>query len=187
MGNSSRGKIILASASPRRRVLLQAAGYTIEVRPSNADESLPAESLADAVVTLARRKLQAVMSSDLPMVAADTVVSLDGHVLGKPRDRTDACATIARLAGHEHRVVTGVAVQHGTRSNAFSVTTRVWFRQLSPAEIEWYVDTGESMDKAGAYGIQGVGGSLVEHIEGSYSNVVGLPLTETIRALDELV
>ena len=177
--------IVLASASPRRLALLQAACFDVEVRPAHADETWPAGSIEEGAITVARRKLEHLAAAGTTL-AADTVVVADGHVLGKPADAAEARRILRRLSGVEHQVITGFVLRRGTAEHAEAVVTRVWFRALSDAEIDRYVATGESLDKAGAYGIQGEGCSLVERIEGSYTNVVGLPLAEVLRAIAAL-
>lgn len=199
--------IILASASPRRRELIHQIGWTEEVCPSIFEEAeTPEEARArllefpagiretlsgkqDAeLVTLFNaygkgKRICEEKGDEVPIVAADTVVTLDGDILGKPRDTNDARAMLHLLSGREHAVKTGLAVFHKDRVHLHVETTRVYFRKLSDLEIDRYVETGEPMDKAGAYGIQGRGAILVSKIEGSYDNVVGLPLT----ALYEIV
>lgn len=193
--------IILASASPRRRELIHQIGWTEEICPSSFSEAAtPKEARArlgefpedvcreisrveDAgLVTLfnAYGKGKCICEEkgdEVPIVAADTVVTLDGDILGKPRDTKDARAMLRLLSGREHAVKTGLAVFHKDRVHLHVETTRVYFRKLLDLEIDRYVATGEPMDKAGAYGIQGKGAILVPKIEGSYDNVVGLPLT----------
>lgn len=179
----SRPTILLASGSPRRRELLAQIGVDCVVRPVDLDESrLPGESPADYVQRLAREKALAglaVSDGSLPALGSDTAVVLDGETLGKPRDHADALATLARLSGREHVVMSGVAVAHAERCEVRLAETRVFFREITPAEIEAYWQTGEPADKAGGYGIQGRGAIFVERIEGCYSNVVGLPLAVT--------
>lgn len=178
--------IILASTSPRRRELLASAGVEFTVVPSHAeevaDDSLPA---ADIAMTNARLKAQAVEADhpDELVIGADTVVALDGHVYGKPRDDADAQRMLSELSGQTHVVITGVSLVKGEHSRTFAEQTLVTFKQLSPKQIAEYVATGEPADKDGAYGIQGLGGALVNHIEGDYNNVVGLPAD---RLLEEL-
>ena len=170
--------LILASASPRRRELLSGMGLTFTVCPCDVDESVPqGMHPADAVVLLARRKAEAVaaLHPDAIVLASDTLVEIDAMPLGKPQDEADAVSTLMRLSGNEHRVHTGVAVMHRGRCFAEKDTTRVFMRQFDEKEARAYVATGEPMDKAGAYGIQGLGGRLVERIEGNYDTVVGLP------------
>ena len=170
--------LILASASPRRRELLGGMGLTFSVCPCDVDETVPAGMHPrDAVVLLARRKAEAVAARypDQVVLASDTLVELDALPLGKPTDEADAVATLLRLAGREHRVHTGVAVAYRGRMLADRDTTRVFMRPFDEGEACAYVATGEPMDKAGAYGIQGLGGRLVARTEGAYDTVVGLP------------
>jgi septum formation protein len=179
-------RVVLASGSPRRRALLEAACLEVVVRPSGVDESWPGGTLVDGAVTLARRKAVAVPAPAEVVVAADTLVALDEHRLEKPTDRADAARMLRILSGRRHEVVTGFCVQRDGHERAGAVTTHVTFRNLSDQEIDRYVATGEPLDKAGAYGIQGEGGSLVDRVEGSYTNVVGLPLAEVLAAIGVL-
>ena len=172
--------LILASGSPRRRQLLEQIGLTFAVRSSDVDESVsPGLTPAQVVESLSARKGEAVAAEAAPgdlVLSADTVVALDGAILGKPRDRAEAEAMLTALSGRTHQVYTGVTLlQDGRRLTEHEVTA-VTFRPLSPGEIAAYVSTGEPMDKAGAYGIQGLGALLVERLEGDYFNVMGLPL-----------
>lgn len=170
--------MVLASASPRRLALLRRLGVEPVVRPADVDEtSRPGEAPADLVERLARAKARSVEAdpNDL-VVAADTVVAMGTRVLGKPRDAEDASRMLAALSGRDHHVLTGVAVCRGALTHADVDTTRVTFRLLDPGEIAWYVATGEPDDKAGAYGLQGAGAALVDRIDGSDTNVIGLPL-----------
>jgi septum formation protein len=182
-------RLVLASASPRRRELLGRLGLDPLVRPADIDETpRPGEDPHELVVRLASAKAAAsgdghAGAPDEVVLAADTEVVLDGQVLGKPRDRDDAARTLRRLAGRVHEVVTGVAVRRGGTARATRVTTEVRFRPLSDVEIAWYVATGEPDDKAGAYGLQGAGAALVDRIDGSDTNVIGLPLAETVALL----
>lgn len=179
--------LVLASASPRRRELLTRVGVRHAVRVADVDESTrPGEAPAAYVERLARAKALAVMpqAGGLPVLGADTTVVLDGDILGKPADAADAARLLRRLAGREHRVLTAVAVRAGERCLSRLSETRVWFRALDDATVARYVATGEPMDKAGGYGIQGFGAALVARIDGSYSGVVGLPLAETCELLD---
>jgi len=177
--------LVLASASPRRRDLLASAGVDVVIRPAAIDENpWPDEPPLAYVRRMAREKALAIDAGDgARVLAADTIVALDGRVLGKPGDETEACATLRTLSGRTHRVHTAVALRHGRRVAVRVTTTRVTFRALSEADIARYVATGEPFDKAGGYGIQGHGGALVEHIAGSYTNVVGLPLAETLARI----
>ena len=173
--------IVLASASPRRRELLERIGIkNFTVSAPNVDESVePGLSPADTVEQLSLRKARAAaghFGPDELILAADTVVALDGAILGKPRDGNDAFAMLSALSGRENRVYTGVTVLRGNRAVTRHEVTAVTFRELSPDEIWGYIATGEPLDKAGAYGIQGVGALLVSGIRGDYSNVMGLPV-----------
>jgi septum formation protein len=184
-------RLVLASASPRRRELLGRLGLTPEVRPMDVDESArPGEVGADLAVRLASVKATAATDPrsgrDEVVLAADTVVVLDGTTLGKPRDRREAAAMLRALSGRTHEVTTGVAVVRAPLSATVRVTTAVTFRAVTDDEIGWYVATGESDDKAGAYGLQGAGAAFVARLEGSDTNVIGLPLAETVALLREV-
>jgi len=179
----------LASQSPRRAQLLRQLGLDFDVVSVNVDEiPHPDESADRYVLRLARAKLEAAMARPgrnppVPVLAADTAVTLDGQILGKPRDRNEGLEMLARLSGRTHRVLSAVALQaNGALASALSIS-RVRFRAIEPEEIAAYWDTGEPADKAGAYAIQGYGAVFVEHLEGSYSGVVGLPLYETAQLL----
>jgi septum formation protein len=182
-------KIVLASSSPRRREILASLGLTFQVRHADVDETLlPSESAFDAAERLARVKAERVAAEalDVLVVGADTLVVLDGGALGKPRDRADARRMLSALAGRAHDVVTGVACARGGRVVSGRETTRVVFAPMSRAEIEAYAASGEPDDKAGAYALQGIGGLFVERVEGSPSNVVGLPVRLLYRLASEL-
>ncbi len=176
---------VLASASPRRRQLLASVGLQPEVRPSDIDETpLPEEAPVAYALRVARGKAAACDSS-LPVLAADTVVTIDGECLGKAKDRAHAIELLQKLSGRSHLVHTAVALKVSEKEQYQElVSTSVRFRELGLEEIERYIDSGEPMDKAGAYGIQGLGGALVAEVHGSYSNVVGLPLEETLKLLN---
>ncbi len=177
--------LVLASASPRRRDLLGQLGLRFTVAAADLDETpRPAEAPEAYVLRLAREKAQAV-AGRFPgawVLAADTPVVLVMELLGKPRDEAEARDMLSRLSGRTHEVHTGVALA-GRADEALVVRTRVTFRALSAGEIAWYAGTGEPLDKAGAYAIQGKGGFLVAAIEGSPTNVIGLPLGETLALL----
>lgn len=178
--------IVLASASPRRRELLQTAGVRFSVRVSQADEQIaPGTPPHEAVMQLARQKAQAVAQAcpDDLVIGADTVVVLDGEILGKPADTADAARMLRRLSGQTHTVYTGVCLLRAGTAETFFEQTQVTFYPLTDAEIAAYVATGEPMDKAGAYGIQGRGCTLVREIRGDYFNVVGLPVAALYRRL----
>ena len=184
-----RQRLILASASPRRAALLARAGRAFDVVPANVDERRqPDEPARDYVDRLARRKAAAVAARhmDRVVIGADTAVVVDGAVLGKPRGAGDAARMLRRLSGRAHQVLTGVAVQRGERCVSAVESTVVHFAELDDAQIAWYVGTGEPSDKAGAYGLQGDGARFVTRIEGSRSNVVGLPLARLERLLADL-
>jgi len=170
--------VVLASASPRRAELLRAAGVEFIIRPAQVDESVQdGEAARDYVLRLAIEKAQAVPRVNTDVVlAADTTVVLDDEVLGKPADEADAVRMLRRLAGRSHEVLTGVCVAVHDGLDARVATTAVQFATMSDDEIAWYVASGEPMDKAGAYGIQGRASRFVTGIRGSYSNVVGLPV-----------
>ena len=176
----------MASASPRRRNLLESACLEVVVRPSGADESWPGGGVDDGAVALARRKVDVIPAPGELVVGADTLVVLEDDRLEKPTDGVDAAHMLRRLAGRQHRVVTGWCVRRDGRERVGAVTTKVTFRRLSDPEIASYVASGEPLDKAGAYGIQGKGGALVDRVEGSYTNVVGLPLAEVLAAIEAL-
>lgn len=180
-------KIILASASPRRKELLTLAGIEYEVVVSQCEEILPDGITPDkAVEELARQKAEDVFSRnpDCMIIAADTVVALGNTILGKPKDEDDAFNMLSSLSGRRHTVYTGVCIKTKDKTDIFHVATEVEFYPLSDKEIKDYIATKEPMDKAGAYGIQGKGFVLVKGIHGDYFNVVGLPLAETVRHIN---
>lgn len=182
-------RLVLASASPRRRELLGALGIVFDIHPVDTDESRrPGESPADLARRLARSKAVAAAGALGPgrtILAADTVVALGETVYGKPADAADAAAMLESLAGREHRVYTAVSLT-GPQGDADALSqSLVRFARLSEQVIEAYVATGEPMDKAGAYAIQGLAGMFVEHLSGSYSGVMGLPVFETARLLED--
>ena len=183
-------KLILASASPGRKMLLEQAGLDFEVVVSGVDETVPPDyTPAQTVEALARRKGQAVQAlrPEAPIIAADSVVSIDGLILGKPKDDEAAKATLRRLSGRTHELITGVCLLINGRMDLFHQVTRVTFYPLTEEEIAEYVDLGESRGRAGAYGIEGIGVVLVQSIQGDYPNIVGLPVAETIRRLHKLL
>ena len=180
-------RLILASASPRRAELLQQMGLQFEARPVDIDET-PRESELpeDYVCRLAREKALAGLAAagdQSRVIGSDTTVVSGGQIMAKPGDAAQAKAMLTRLSGRSHRVLTAVAVAFAGDCRVELVETRVSFRRLEAPEIEAYIATGEPMDKAGGYGIQGRGGIFVSRIDGSYSAVVGLPLNETSRML----
>ena len=180
--------LILASASPRRKELLNLFGIPFTVRVADIDETMAPElSPFDEVARVSRLKALAIpREEDDIIIAADTIVVCEGKVLGKPRDEADAKAMLRLLSGKDHQVMTGCTVLRGTGAETFTEVTDLHFRPLSQKEIEKYVATGEPMDKAGAYGIQGGAALFCERMAGDYYNVMGLPvcrLGQTLRAV----
>lgn len=182
-------KIVLASKSPRRRELLSELFDNFEVIVADCDESLPQGTpTVRCVELLSVKKGEAVLplSPDALIISSDTLVELDGVALGKPQDKSDAYKMLRALSGRSHNVHTGVAVHYLGKCASGVATTAVKFRELSDAEISLYVDSGEPMDKAGAYGIQGAAGAFVESIAGDFDTVVGLSLRLTRALIDEV-
>ncbi|GAV21264.1 septum formation protein [Mariprofundus micogutta] len=181
-------EVILASRSPRRLMLLQSAGLAVEVRPSHIDETpLPGETVAEIVARLGREKAMACEAApDIPVIAADTLVAINGKPLGQPADLAKAKAMLMELSGNTHHVFTGVTVRLGDRIQADLVQTRVVFRQLSSEEIDTYLAHNEVLDKAGSYAIQGGAASFIEAIEGPLDNVIGLPVRSTLNILAKI-
>jgi septum formation protein len=184
-------RVVLASQSPRRRDLLTLVGVAHEVRPADVDESVRPGEAPDAYVRrLAGEKARAVADAlgdpGAAVVAADTTVVVDGEILGKPADAAEARAMVRRLAGRAHEVFTGMAVVRGPRLADAVERVGVTFRPLGDDEIAAYVATGEPMDKAGAYGIQGFGATIVERVDGDYFAVMGLSLRRTVALLGEV-
>ena len=180
--------MILASRSPRRAELLTAAGIPFDVLAVDVDETpREGETPREYVERLAIEKAQAVFAlrPGATVLGADTTVVVDGRVLGKPADAAEAAAMLMSIGGRDHEVLTGVALVGPAGVRTGVETTRVWIAELGPAEIEWYVQSGEPMDKAGAYGIQGLASRFVTKIEGSYTNVVGLPIPLVLQLLGE--
>jgi len=177
--------LILASASPRRAELLAAAGIAVDVQPAHVDEQLePGEGAASYVRRLAESKARLIAAANpgRPVLGADTVVTLDYHILGKPEDSADTRRMLRLLSGRTHQVLTGVTlVAPGNSPDTQVAHTDVEFAHLSDTEIDWYASTAEPGDKAGAYAIQGLASRFVTRIEGSYSNVVGLPVALVYR------
>ena len=183
-------RLILASASPRRADLLTAAGIAFDVRPAHIDETALEAEASDAYVRrIAEAKTRAIASqAGRVVLAADTVVVVNGEMLGKPRDLADARRMLCLLSGRTHQVMTGVTLAGTGAAGAFDTrieVSTVEFAPLTEAEIDWYVASGEPMDKAGAYAIQGLASRFVTRIEGSYSNVVGLPVALVCRMCRE--
>ncbi|MDD6658498.1 MAG: Maf family protein [Eubacteriales bacterium] len=176
--------IILASKSPRRKELLSFITTDFAVKSADVDETLPQGITPDkAVEYLSKIKAEPFKNENDIVIGADTVVALDGKILGKPMDYADAFATLKMLSGREHSVFTGVSVIKGENIETFSVQTKVKMFELTDEEIEEYIATDEPFDKAGSYGIQGKGSLLVEKIDGDYFNVVGLPISRLNRVL----
>jgi septum formation protein len=180
--------LILASASPRRHELLVAASLDHVVRPASVDESRhPGEPPAEYVLRVAREKAQAVNAgSDDIVLGADTVVCVEGELLGKPASAVEAATMLHALSGRNHSVYTGISLRRGAHQIADVSETTVWFDPISEDDIAAYVATGEPMDKAGAYAIQGYASRFVRRIEGCYHNVVGLPISLVYRHLKSL-
>ncbi len=181
-------RFILASASPRRKEILANAGYSFEIIVSDADENITeALSPEKTVEELARRKAMAVLgdNEDAVVFGCDTVVAVDGKILGKPTDDEDAFNMLSMLSGKTHTVSTGVCICSKEKTEMFSNTTEVEFYRLSEETIRSYIATGECSDKAGSYGIQGYGNVLVREIKGDYFSVMGLPVSEASRVLSE--
>ena len=180
--------IVLASASPRRSELMTLAGFRFDVICADIDEIVPEKALPQEVVmSLALQKAQAVAKDHRKsaVVGSDTVVALDGKILGKPRSEKEAAEMLRSLSGRIHKVYTGVAIVCGEKVTSFFEETEVEFYTLTDQEILDYVATGEPMDKAGAYGIQGRGAVLVKRINGDYFNVMGLPISKVYRELKD--
>jgi len=182
--------LVLASASPRREELLRSMGLAFEVVPSNSDEKASCDVSPNAAALNWSREKAALVAELRPnmwVLAADTIVVLGNRILGKPTGPEEAMGMLGQLSGKVHRVVTGICLMRNDRrfERAEAVETEVRFKQLTPKEIDAYVLTGEPLDKAGAYGIQGMGAFMVEAINGSYTNVVGLPLCKTLSWLLE--
>jgi septum formation protein len=184
-------RLILASKSPRRYDLLKQMGLDFEIVPSRVrEDSVQTEIPQERVVRLAEAKARDI-ASEYPsrwVIAADTIVYINGSIFGKPKSREEAIEMLRRLSGQEHSVLTGFSVCHleKRKSDKEAVQTVVKVKGLTPGEIEWYVQTGEPFDKAGGYAIQGIGSFMIQSIQGSYTNVVGLPLCELIQMLSRL-
>lgn len=181
--------LILASSSPRRKEILENAGISFELCAADVDETIDtALGVSEVAESLAVRKAKAVADKhpDSIVLGADTIVVLNGQILGKPKDEADAASMLRLLAGKTHTVYTGVCIAAKGEIKSFTQATRVKFYDLTHEDINAYIQTGEPMDKAGAYGIQGRGCLLIEGIEGDYFNVVGLPIARVVRELGEL-
>lgn len=182
-------RVVLASASPRRRELLNLIGISHEVRPANIDETIRArETPRRHAERLAREKASAIATRDpdLITIGADTIVVINRKILGKPVDAAQAAHMLRHLSGRQHTVITAVAVSRGRKLRSAVEDVRVKFRRLRDEEIDAYVATGEPMDKAGAYGIQGFGATIVERIEGDYFAVMGLPLVRLVGLMRDV-
>jgi len=191
VNKTQQGRLILASKSPRRKYLLNQAGLKFDVIPSHFDErTIEFRSPREYVCSLARSKARDIATNepDSWVIGADTIVLINGRVLGKPRGKTAARQMLLSLSGQTHQVYTGYTICCANRSIEITdaVSTDVTFKVLSNDEIEWYIHTDEPFDKAGAYAIQGLGTFLVKSIDGSYTNVVGLPVCEVIEHLISL-
>ena len=181
-------QLILASASPRRKELLSLYGIPFTVRAADIDETMnPSLEPFDEVARVSRLKAMAIPAQqDDVVVAADTIVVCSGKILGKPKDRDEAIAMLTLLSGRDHQVMTGCTVRAGDRTETFTEVTDLHFRPLSQREIARYVDSGEPMDKAGAYGIQGGAALFCEKLSGDYYNVMGLPVCRLGQVLKAL-
>ncbi|WP_042354915.1 Maf family protein [Bacillus rubiinfantis] len=178
--------LILASSSPRRKELLENLHLSFTISSSEVDESFdPMLAPKDVVMELAERKAKAVFAQNQHafVIGADTIVVANQQILGKPADEAEAISMLQRLSGQQHDVYTGVSIISKEKCTKFYEKTEVWFWELSDALIQFYVDSGEPLDKAGAYGIQQLGSMLVRKINGDYFSVVGLPISRTIREL----
>lgn len=184
--------LYLASASPRRRDLLQQLGYTTHLCPANIDETPHAnETAQDYVLRMAIEKNQAAQQSfsqhlAAPLISADTTVALNHQILGKPNNTEHAHQILCQLSGNTHQVLTAVCVSYQQQTLSLIQSSDVHFKTLTNEEIDAYINTGEPLDKAGAYGIQGIGGAFVNHLSGSFTGVMGLPIFETITLLQQL-
>ena len=187
MAGEVRVPVVLASSSPRRRELLTLIGLEHEVRPADVDETLrPVEIPWAYAERLARAKAEASARKGSVSIGSDTIVVVDGDVLGKPKNEADAAAMLRRLSGRSHIVMTAIAVVYDGVTASDVVRVGVSFRTLRDDEIADYIRTGEPMDKAGAYGIQGFGATIVDGVEGDYFSVMGLPVNRMIRLLESI-
>ncbi len=187
-------RLVLASGSPRRLSLLRECGLEPVVQPADIDEGAQeGEAIAEYVIRVARAKAETVFDrmseaerSDVLVLAADTMVVVDRHLCGKPANFAEACVIWKRLGGCWHEVWTGVHVISATAARSTTVNTRVWMEPMTDAQMRFYWESGEPKDKSGAYALQGLGGRWIRGIQGSYSNVVGLPLVETLSLLNAM-
>jgi septum formation protein len=183
-------KIILASSSPRRKELLEKTGLKFEIEPADYFENLNSELEPHELVKKLSLEKAGIVAKQNPVaivIAADTIGVLKGKIIGKPRDETEAKRILRRLSGKSHLVITGFTILDAELGKTVTQTvdTQVYFRKLTDSQIDAYVHTGEPLDKAGAYGIQGLGAALVDHIDGDYDNVVGLPVAKLMESLKE--
>ncbi len=192
-------RIILASQSPRRRELLERAGYKFDIEPSDEEEIVNSSVPSEVVCELSQQKADYVydkhiskdeLAGDLLVIGADTVVSVDGEILGKPKDEEDAFGMLNRLQGRSHKVYTGVSLVYNDdrekKCHTFYEETEVIFYPMTEEEIRSYIETKDPMDKAGAYGIQGLCGKYIRKIDGDYNNVVGLPIARVYQEIKKL-
>lgn len=183
-------KIVLASQSPRRQHLLKEAGFDLEIHPADFDEiSGEAKDVGEVVAFNSKGKCLEIvktMGDENPVLGADTVVVIDGMIIGKPRDAEDAKHTLHRLSDRGHEVLTGITIAYRGRVLTKVATTKVFFKNLSDKEIDEYVATGEPLDKAGSYGIQDGAGFMIDHFEGHHDNVVGLDMATVYELLEKL-
>lgn len=185
-------RIILASQSPRRKQLLEWAEVPFDVLVKETDESYPENlSTEDIAIHIARNKALAIKRSNkisTPILAADTIVVLDNEIIGKPKDKEDAIKILSGLSGRQHKVITGVVILNGEEERCFAETTEVEFHDLSPAQVEFYVNKYKPYDKAGAYAIQEwIGVVGIKSIQGDFYNVMGLPVSRVVKAIENLV
>jgi septum formation protein len=180
--------LVLASRSPRRSEILRHAGIPFVIRPADVDETpIPGEPARDYVMRIARKKAEAVTAAEGEIVlGADTTVAMDGELLGKPRDAADAVRMLEMLSGRRHQVLTGICLRSPAGTIEDCAETSVWFAPLTSGEIADYAASGEPLDKAGAYGIQGLASKFVDRIEGCYFNVMGLPVALLYQHLRSL-
>ncbi|MFI3228246.1 MAG: Maf family protein [Clostridia bacterium] len=180
-------KVILGSKSPRRRELLGMLGIAFEIISPECDETIDENlSINDAIIDVSQRKALCIHDGDV-VITADTVVVLDDEILGKPTDEKHAFEMLSKLSGNTHEVLTAVSIKTVDDITSFCVKTRVVFNVITDEEISAYIQTGEPMDKAGAYGIQGLGGLFVSEIHGDYYSVVGLPIAEIYARLKNII
>ncbi len=180
--------LVLASSSPRRKMLLEVLGFELKiVSPQINETPLPGECPNDLVTRLSQKKAQAVHADHaLIVLAADTIVVCAGEILGKPQDKAEAKLFLKKLSNTSHTVLTGYTILKGIQHVSRIVATQVWFRDLKASEIDAYISTKEPYDKAGGYAIQGAAAAFIDRIEGSFTNVVGLPVKEVLESLEQM-